>query len=170
VARIDELAGSAITSSRRIVNDLRPLLLEELGLVAALQALAAQFSLRTGIAATVESGGRALADDAVPGPLAICLYRVAQESLNNVAKHAGAQRVQLRLLGLDDGGVMLRVTDDGRGIGDAERRKPQSFGLRGMSERVRALGGRLRVERGANGGTVVEVEIHALPAGADAAS
>jgi PAS domain S-box-containing protein len=170
VARIDELAGSAITSSRRIVNDLRPLLLEELGLVAALQALAAQFSLRTGIAASVDTGGRALADDAVPGPLAICLYRVAQESLNNVGKHAAARRVQLRLLGLDDGGVVLRVTDDGRGIGDGERRKPQSFGLRGMNERVRAFGGRLRVERGADGGTVVEVEIHARPSSADAAA
>jgi two-component system sensor histidine kinase UhpB len=93
---------------------------------------------------------------------------VAQESLNNVAKHAGAQRVQLRLLGLADGGVVLRVTDDGRGIGADEQRKPQSFGLRGMGERVRAFGGRLRVEQGAGGGTVVDVEIHALPVGVDA--
>lgn len=159
VVRIDELATSAITSSRRIVNDLRPLLLEELGLVAALQALATQFAQRTGIAASVETGGQEIADDAVPGPIAICLYRVAQESLNNVTKHAAAKRVQMSLIGLDGGGFVLRVADDGRGIGADERLKPQSFGLRGMSERVRALGGRLRVEARAEGGTLVEVEI-----------
>jgi len=159
VARIDELATSAITSSRRIVNDLRPLLLEELGLVPALQALCAQFARRNGIAASVVVSGRNMPDDAVPGPIAICLYRVAQESLNNVVKHADATRVQLDLIGLDDGGVQMRVADDGRGIGADDRRKPQSFGLRGMRERVRALGGRLRVERRAEGGTAVDVEI-----------
>jgi PAS domain S-box-containing protein len=161
VARIDELATSAITSSRRIVNDLRPLLLEELGLVAALQALCMQFAKRTGIAAAVQTSGRPLGDDALPPPVAICLYRVAQESLNNVAKHAGATHVQLELIGLDDGGFALRVADDGRGIGAGDRRKPQSFGLRGMNERVRALGGRLRIAKGAAGGTLVEVDIPA---------
>jgi len=160
VARIDELASSAITSSRRIVNDLRPLLLEELGLVAALQALAAQFERRSGIATTVETPGRALADDAVPAPIAICLYRVAQEALNNVVKHAGATRVHVSLFGGDDGGLVLRVADDGRGIDADEQRKPQSFGLLGMGERVRALGGRLRVDKGAEGGTLVEIEVH----------
>lgn len=150
VERIDDLATAAITSSRRIVNDLRPLLLEELGLVAALEALARRFAERMGVGVKVVAGERVREPDAVPDAIAICLYRVAQEALNNVAKHAGARRVELRVDMPEDGGWQLEVSDDGRGMQPSDRLKPMSLGLRGMAERVRALGGTLSV-RGVTG-------------------
>jgi PAS domain S-box-containing protein len=159
MARVDDLATAAITSTRRIVNDLRPLLLEELGLVAALEALAAQFTQRTGIVATVQAQQSGLSDDALPVAVAICLYRVVQEALNNVAKHAQARQVRIRLSGQPDGALQLSVIDDGRGMTADARRKPGSFGLRGMQERVHAVGGRLAISSRAGHGTTIEVDI-----------
>jgi signal transduction histidine kinase len=72
------------------------------------------------------------------------LFRIIQETLNNISKHAGASRVAVRLA-VEDGSVMLEVVDNGRGLGLAERRKPKSFGIRGMVERAHALGGALTV-------------------------
>ena len=164
VARIDDLATAAITSSRRIVNDLRPLLLEELGLGPALEALCRQFSERTGIAAQVDSDEGCSSPDAMPEAIAICLYRLAQESLNNAAKHSFARHVHLRLASPTPGRWVLRIADDGRGLQPGDLRKPMSFGLRGMAERVRALGGTLRVDGGPGRGVVVEVEIGATRA------
>lgn len=169
VARIDELATTAITSSRRIVNDLRPLLLEELGLGPALEALCRQFSARTGIAARLDSDEDCSAPDAMPEATAICLYRLAQESLNNAAKHSKARHVHLRLTSPAPGRWALRIADDGQGLQPGDLRKPMSFGLRGMAERVRALGGTLRVEGVPGRGVVVEVEIGSAHAPKDAA-
>jgi len=164
--RIDQLASTAVSSTRRIVNDLRPLMLEELGLVPALEALCQQFELRTGIRAGV------LAQDLPPGVhglperVEVCLYRVAQESLNNVAKHAGADRVWIRLSTQPDGTLTMQVQDNGRGLRAAGPSDPLCFGLKGMRERVIALGGTLQVANvaeGACGGAVVTVCIP-LPA------
>ena len=159
VAQLDALAAQAVASTRRAVEDLRPHVLEDLGLVPALQALAAQFRKRTQVACVVHAPD-AIDDtlQALPS-LASCLYRVVQEALNNVAKHAQATRVEVRLTLASRGQVGLKVSDNGRGIGDRDRRKPQSFGLVGMQERVRAQGGRLHVERLAAGGTCVEVHV-----------
>jgi signal transduction histidine kinase len=155
-----------VSSTRRIVNDLRPLMLEELGLVPALEALCQQFELRTGVRAGV------LAQDLPPGVhglperVEVCLYRVAQESLNNVAKHAGADRVWIRLSTQPDGTLTMQVQDNGRGLHAAGPSDPLCFGLKGMRERVIALGGTLQVANvaeGACGGAVVTVCIP-LPA------
>lgn len=170
VARIDDLATAAITSSRRIVNDLRPLLLEELGLGPALEALCRQFSERTGIAARVEGDGCCGAPDAMPEAIAICLYRLAQESLNNAAKHSLARHVRLRLAAPAPSHWSLRIADDGQGLRPGDLRKPMSFGLRGMAERVRALGGTLRVDGVPGRGVVVEVEIGHAKTAQDAAA
>lgn len=170
VARIDELATTAITSSRRIVNDLRPLLLEELGLGPALEALCRQFSERTGIAARVDCDEGCSAPDTMPEAVAICLYRLAQESLNNAAKHSMARHVQLRLASPAAGRWALRIADDGQGLQPGDLRKPMSFGLRGMAERVRALGGTLRVNGVPGHGVVVEVEIGNTHTAKDAAA
>ena len=166
VGEVDDLAAAAIASTRRIVNDLRPRMLEDLGLAPALEALAAQFQQRTGIAAHVDADPRA-SEAALASPATTtCLYRVAQESLNNVVKHAQAGMVELQLELDARDRLVLRVVDDGQGFGSDERRKPDSFGLLGMHERVRALGGTVQVSSLPGEGTTVEV---VLPAPATAA-
>jgi PAS domain S-box-containing protein len=166
VQRIDGLASTAVTSTRRIVNDLRPLMLEELGLLPALQALCRQFQERTGIATRVQ------ADDAawprVSEQIEICLYRVAQESLTNVAKHSGATQVELRLTAGANGQLSMQLRDNGRGLHRDGRRSPLAFGLKGMTERVRALGGSLHIESAPAGGTVVVVQVNHRPDAPDA--
>jgi PAS domain S-box-containing protein len=159
LAKIDELATGAIASTRRIVNDLRPKLLEELGLRPALEALASDFAQRTGIDCSVDAAADGEHDAALAAPVANCLYRVTQEALNNVIKHAGARHVRLTLAHAPGGRVRLRIHDDGRGLTPQQARKPHSFGLVGMDERVRAIGGRLTVTGQPGAGTVVEVEV-----------
>lgn len=83
-------ADAAIFSTRRIINDLRPQILDDLGLIPALKALASQFTQRTGIDCTVCAQGFQ-SEDAMPSSLDTCLFRVAQEALNNVIKHARAR-------------------------------------------------------------------------------
>jgi len=167
VDEIDQLAARAIQSTRRIVNDLRPQMLEDLGLVDALHALATQFAQRTGIACTVDTPGAAADALMVSPALATCLFRVTQEALNNAAKHSQASRVGVRIVVLTTHQVALSIVDNGRGVQPADRAKPGSFGMLGMNERVRAQGGTLRVERLAAGGTLVEavVPMGGAPAG-----
>jgi PAS domain S-box-containing protein len=160
LAAADEQAASAIESTRRIVNDLRPQLLDDLGLVAALQALCEHFSRASGIACRVQASAEASEQVAAAAPhLATCLYRVAQESLNNVAKHARASEVRIDLDTHATRGLTLRVSDDGSGMSAGARRKPGSFGLLGMSERLRMLGGALQVTSAPGQGTTVEASL-----------
>jgi PAS domain S-box-containing protein len=157
LAELDELAAQAIGSTRRIVNDLRPRLLEELGLIPALQLMARQFALRTGIACSVVAPEAVSAALAPGAALVTCLFRVAQEALNNAEKHSGATAVEIGLALVATGQISLSVTDDGRGIGVDDRRKFGSHGILGMSERLRAQGGTLRIESLPEGGTLLEV-------------
>lgn len=164
LAKIEELATAAIASTRRIVNDLRPQMLEDLGLRPALEALAADFTQRTGIAVECDAGDSDDiecngSDDTLAPAVATCLYRVAQESLNNVSKHAGARQVRITLTHPLDGRVRLRITDDGTGFARHGPRKRHSFGLVGMEERVRAVGGDLHVDAVPGRGTVIEVSV-----------
>ncbi|HEX6018709.1 MAG TPA: PAS domain S-box protein, partial [Burkholderiaceae bacterium] len=156
--RIDELASAAVASTRRIVADLRPQMLEELGLVPALQALARRFEEHSGIDCRFDGVTAAGAGVAAPS-VGTCLYRVAQEGLNNVSKHAHASRAWIELADAGPGHLRLRVGDDGQGMRPSARRKPQALGLVGMSERVRALGGTIRIDTALGAGTVVEVEV-----------
>jgi PAS domain S-box-containing protein len=156
LAAADELAASAVESTRRIVNDLRPQTLDDLGLAAALQTLAAGFSRASGIHCRVDAVGKAEAQASNRPGLATGLYRIAQESLNNVAKHTRASDVVIELALHGDAGVALRVRDNGQGMGPGTTRKPDSWGLLGMQERMRMLGGALRVHSAPGGGTTVE--------------
>jgi len=156
---VDDLAQAALDSTRRIVNDLRPQMLEELGLVPALEALAAQFSQRTGIACDFEEEGDADARATYSPAITTCLFRVTQESLNNVARHSRAGKVHVRLATEADGQVVLRVHDNGDGMSADDRHKLNSFGLLGMHERVRAVGGALRIDSLPGSGTTVEVVV-----------
>lgn len=151
---IDQQADQAVQSVRRIVEDLRPQALDGLGLEAALEGLVARFAQETGLQAsfdtTVAGGGEAMVDPA----LSITLYRVAQEALNNVRKHAQAQAVAVQLTQGADGQVVLRVADDGRGL-PLPPGAGAGLGLVGMRERMRAVGGTLELRPAEGGGTEV---------------
>jgi signal transduction histidine kinase len=148
---------TAIESARRLVTGLRAQQLEGRGLADALRTLVDEFTARTGIEAPFDGGDVGELDRAVEE----CLFRVAQEGLTNVAKHAGARKVLVRLeRSADD--VTVTVVDDGRGgVGD-DAMSAGGFGLIGMRERADAVGGALSVESGASGGTSVHVRVPVL--------
>lgn len=138
-----EQLRSVLGEVRRISHDLRPALLDDLGLTGALQQLGEQWSRRSGLALQADC---AAADD-VPDTVATALYRVAQEALGNVERHAGAGHVRL-VLERPAGGVRLAITDDGTGF-DVVRvlQSPRDgLGLSHMRERVETLRGRFTVE------------------------
>ncbi len=158
VAGVDRLAERAIVSTRRIVNDLRPPMLEDLGLVPALEAMASQFNQQTGIACSIDAREEDISNEWVEAPsVAICLYRVAQEALNNVAKHSHAGEVQIRLAMATASSISLQVRDNGCGMAAADMRKHESFGILGIRERIRANGGIMRIDSRPDEGTVLEV-------------
>jgi len=161
LTEIDDLAYAAIDATRRIVNDLRPQLLDDLGIGAALDAMVTQFRVRTGI--NCEFDAQDDISDLLVGAPAVttCLYRVTQEALNNVSKHSGASSVQIRLGTAPDGRWMLRIADDGCGISAGDQQKERSVGLLGMKERVRALSGELTIDSQPGKGTTIEILIPA---------
>lgn len=157
---VGELALAANAAAGRIVNDLRPPMLEELGLEAALEALASQFARRSGLACRFDAQLNEAAEPALHHPvLATCLYRTAQEALSNVARHARASTVDVALLGQADGCLMLRVADNGTGMLLNDRRQPFTVGLMAMQERLRGVGGELRLDSRISAGTTVEARV-----------
>ncbi|TFW26020.1 sensor histidine kinase [Duganella callida] len=151
---VDALVDRTIDAVHRITLDLRPPLLD-LGLVAALEWQVQEFGRQTGIAASFSANRRHLGLD---NDQATALFRIAQEALTNIAKHAHASKVGVRLACLRHH-VSLKISDNGRGVAPADRAKPASFGLRGMAERARALGGTLSLSQASGGGTVVSIKI-----------
>lgn len=153
IDRAQGLVGSAGTAMRRIVADLRPLALDNFGLVAAAESLLQEFSESTGIAAEIDVSGDV---DILPDTHKTALYRILQESLNNVAKHAQAASVQVRLEEVK-GGVALTVRDDGRGFSREVQPRPGSYGLFGMAERAAQYGGHANVDTIPGAGTKITV-------------
>jgi signal transduction histidine kinase len=149
-----ELVVSTLQDVRRLAVELRPTALDDFGLVAALERLTASFAEQTGISVDFET---ALADERLPEEVETALYRIVQESLTNVVKHARARRVSI-LLARKEGSVKAVVEDDGRGFDPAEP-AGNGFGLVGMSERLALLGGRLEVESDADAGTTIAAEV-----------
>jgi two-component system sensor histidine kinase UhpB len=150
---VREAARGALQDVRAIARSLRPDVLDDLGLVPALQGLATRFARDTGI--PVE---RRLAPVAAPlgRDAELAVYRIAQEALTNVARHAGAGRVELRLEPLD-GGVTLSVSDDGRGVDGLD--PPAAGGLRWMRERAVLVDASLAVRNEPEGGTTVSLHV-----------
>ena len=155
LARARQTTADASQSLRRIVAGLRPLAIEELGLDAALEALAQGFGRSTQLQCEYERIGPEGSDQSVPVPLATSLYRVAQEALNNVHKHAHASFVHVVLDLSQAVRVSLEVPDDGVGADPDLAQRHQSFGILGMRERLMLLGGALQITPGAGGGTIV---------------
>ncbi|MDB5796680.1 MAG: response regulator [Paucimonas sp.] len=147
---------NSIKSVRAIINNLRPSVLD-LGLHAALEWQVAQYEKRTGISCDLlieNTDAECDLDD----QRATAFFRVLQESLTNVARHAQASMVTITL-SLQDGQVMMKIADNGVGLYPGCRRKPNSFGLLGIGERISSLGGTFEVDSVPGEGTVLTVAV-----------
>lgn len=149
------LLDEAIHSVRRIATDLRPGVLDDLGLVAAIEWAVDEFQTRTGIESYVSLPDADLALDAQS---ATALFRILQEALTNVARHAQATRVTVRLAH-QDGALSLEVRDNGTGIRDEQLAGGRSLGVLGMRERAILLGGEFSIGSTPENGTTVSVRI-----------
>jgi two-component system sensor histidine kinase UhpB len=150
-----EIAETAITSVQKIAADLRPSALDDLGLTTALAQEARRFQARTGIPCEVS-----LPEDGLelPGEVAVAVFRIFQEALTNVARHAQASQVRATLRA-DADRVFLRVEDNGRGIEPGALANTKSLGLLGMRERATVLGGEVLIEPLPGGGTGVALQL-----------
>lgn len=156
LSSMQDLLGRTVDTVRRISEDLRPGMLDDLGLAAAIEHHVEKFSAQTGIACELVIGN---AEHDLDEPVATALFRIVQESLTNVARHSGANRVTIRLQDLGDI-MLLIVQDNGCGLpaGEAPGLKParKTYGLLGMRERVKVLGGTLDIFNEAGAGLRIE--------------
>ncbi|MEP0823690.1 MAG: PAS domain-containing sensor histidine kinase [Ignavibacterium sp.] len=144
----------AIDLVKNISYDLRPLALDELGLKEAVEWEAEQFGRKTGIRCRVQSEG----DVELEREQATAVFRILQEALTNVARHAEAKTVEIELRAVN-GTFFLKVSDDGRGITEPKANDPRSLGILGMRERAMFLGGEVHVFRNNGRGTVVNLTV-----------
>lgn len=159
VKGVTTLLGEMMQSVRRISTELRPGVLDDLGLVAAVEWQAKEFESRTGIKTQVVAN---IPDQPLPQELATALFRVLQESLTNVARHAEAKSVRVKLFE-EESRIILQVRDDGRGISDAELAKTGVFGLMGMRERIIPLRGQCEIRGAPGNGTTVFIAVPLEP-------
>jgi signal transduction histidine kinase len=155
LAEMTTLIDDAVVTVRRIATDLRPGVLDELGLAAAVDWQARQFEHRTGIHCAL----RTRVDDAALDPVvSTAVFRILQESLTNVARHSSASSVAVTLEHRDSD-LVLEVFDNGIGIASAEASDVRSIGLAGMRERAQLVGGGFSITGAAGAGTTVLVQI-----------
>lgn len=159
IAAMLEMLDDTVASLRRISADLRPLMLDDLGLDAAIEWLAHDAARRMGIEVTTDLDASVAAIDERS---AIALYRMVQEALTNVARHARASVVRIALE-RSGGEVVLTVRDNGVGFPDRSTVKDDSLGLLGIGERALMLGGRMEVENPPGGGGQLTVHLPAVP-------
>jgi signal transduction histidine kinase len=153
--RMDSQIDATIAAMRRIAADLRPLALDDLGLIPAIEALVHDFERRTGVQCELALGDP---DLALPGPHATAVFRIVQESLTNVVKHAKASAVEV-IISTESDAITVTVRDDGVGFSTSKPRKPQSYGLLGVRERAYLLGGQTRIVSAPGSGTEIEVRL-----------
>ena len=156
-AQMHAMLEQTVSSTRRIAADLRPLMLDDLGLAEAAGWLVDDFSQRSGIRCEIKMSGES-GFAAVEGSIATAVYRALQESLTNIARHSGAKNAWV-VLAIDNGILHLEVEDDGGGIAAKDLAKVRSLGLKGMRERVDYLGGSLDVARAPRGGTRLRAQV-----------
>lgn len=148
------LIDSTVSSMRRIASELRPLVLDDLGLSAAVEWLVQDFIKRTGIEVRMDLD--AISAD-LDNALATGVFRIIQESLTNVARHSGASVVDIALRRAE-GNLILEVRDDGRGM-SADKQDKRTHGLVGMRERAYMFGGQMNIESAPGKGTSIQVTI-----------
>jgi signal transduction histidine kinase len=154
VGDLRELVVQTLQDVRRLAVELRPTALDDFGLGAALERLASTFSDQTGTTVELESR---LGDDRLPSDVETVLYRIVQEALTNVVKHAQAEHVSI-VLQRKAGTVTAVIEDDGRGFAGGHQ-KDGGLGLVGMKERVELVNGRLEIESAEGAGTSLVVEV-----------
>jgi two-component system, NarL family, sensor histidine kinase UhpB len=159
-----EMLQQAIDASQRIMMNLRPPILDQ-GLVAAVQWLADSFVKRTGVSTLVRMPEHP-AD--LPKPVQLAAYRTAQEALTNITKHAQCSQVSIDLSD-DEGFLTLEITDNGKGLNGTSLEKPRAFGLMGLRERARTVGGWLDVSSQPGRGTSIILSVPLQGANAEKA-
>ncbi len=160
IAKMLEMVDDTVAAVRRIAADLRPMMLDDLGLNAAIEWLARDAARRMGTEITVRLGEE---DPPVAPGAAIALYRMVQEALTNVARHAHATDVCIEMR-QEGGELVLRVRDNGVGFPDRSTQQDGRYGLLGIRERAYMLGGRLEVDNPPGGGGRVTVRLPLAPA------
>lgn len=155
IASMHMLLSGTIKSARRIASDLRPLVLDDLGFVAATHWLVTNVEQRYGIHCKLTFHP---ADPALVEPYATAVFRIVQEALTNIARHAHASHADITVA-LTDSHILLRISDDGTGFDLTRPRKSGSYGLIGLRERAYLLGGTFEIEASPGNGTTVEVRI-----------
>jgi two-component system, NarL family, sensor histidine kinase DevS len=153
-AALRELVVATLQDVRRLAVQLRPKALDDFGLTPALERLAQSYSETTGIEVQLQAR---LGQERLPPDVETTLYRIVQEALTNVVKHAEAHKVSI-LLARRDGSAMAVIEDDGRGF-EPEASRGDGIGLLGMRERVALHDGRLTVESTPGGGTTLAIEV-----------
>lgn len=156
IEKTDALLDQIEQQLRRFSHDLRPTVLDDYGLMPALQSFAGRFSKRAGLPIKIE----ATIEKRLPGAVEATLYRVAQEALNNVAKHAKATHIDIRLWEAP-AALHFCIRDNGVGFDPTPANEGRSpgLGLRGMRERLTVLGGTLRIRSAPKKGTELQVSI-----------
>ncbi len=152
---IEGLLDQAMSTASRVARELRPGILKEFGLPAAIECQAEDFTQRFHIPCHVQSD-----EEMIEPTLAtsLALFRIAQEALTNIAKHAHASQVFIRLH-REHGNIVLEIRDNGRGISEVDMQKPKSFGLRGIRERVSSLAGSFAIVAAEQGGTHMTLRV-----------
>jgi signal transduction histidine kinase len=154
LGRLEERAAELVDDMRRLSHELHPGVLEHIGLIAALEGYCREIEKAHGLTVTFQANDLG----AVPGDLALCLYRGTQEALGNVIKHAAAPSAQVSLF--RDGRVgVLTIHDDGRGFDLAEARARAGLGLISLDERVRLVGGQITITTAPGRGTEVRIVV-----------
>ena len=153
-AYVDLLVDRTIESTHRIASDLRPSILD-FGIVAAIEWQTEEFQKQTSIPCRFTTDIREID---LHTDQATAIFRIFQEALTNIAKHAEATQVSIALEKNDEE-LNLKIIDNGKGIAAADRLKPQSFGIRGMAERANTLGGKLTVDAPEEGGSAITIRI-----------
>lgn len=156
-----DLLDTAASSANNLVQNLRPGFLDCFGIVASIEIEAKEFSKRTGIRCKIVKSDNEIE---LSGEQPIALFRVFQEALNNIMKHAEARMVKIEILKAEEC-VTLIVSDDGKGFDEASRNKPYSFGLRGIQERIEHLNGKVKITSKPGQGTRIEVYVPLCDAG-----
>jgi signal transduction histidine kinase len=154
IALLRELVVSTLQDVRRLAVELRPSALDDFGLVTAVERLVDGFRDQSALAVDLEAQ---LGEERLPSEVETAFYRIVQEALTNIVKHAGATRVSI-VLTRRDGSVAAVVEDDGAGF-DVNATSEDGLGLVGMRERIGLVGGRLRIESAHGSGTTVRAEV-----------
>jgi signal transduction histidine kinase len=168
VRRVGEIAATALASTAAVIEALRPLLPEELGVLDATEALARRFMHRTGVHCRVRARGFQV--EPPPGVIASSAYLLhdaVSEALDNVVRYARATRVRIALVRAADGRLRMRIRDDGIGFGHVAL-DPSSFGLHGLLERIAAVGGDFVIGAARPRGTRIDIHLPGDPAQAPA--